>query len=218
MTSALTPWPLRTLLGRIALEWDTRHRILDLPSGKFFRPEAGIDLGSAVGGRAVATPLGPAAGPHTQMAQNLVLGWLAGARVFELKTVQVRDDLEIPRPCIDVAGVGYNVEWSQELRIAQSLDEYVKAWMALHLLATWSPLQTELGDPGPCLFDMSVGYDLAGIRSSEMAGFIAGLLDASATIERLRAEIPAPFRAAIRAAKRELDPDGLLNPGLWFDD
>jgi alkyldihydroxyacetonephosphate synthase len=33
-----------------------------------------------------------------------------------------------------------------------------------------------------------------------------------------RAEIPAPFRAAIRAAKRELDPDGLLNPGLWFDD
>jgi alkyldihydroxyacetonephosphate synthase len=31
-------------------------------------------------------------------------------------------------------------------------------------------------------------------------------------------EIPAPFRAAIRAAKRELDPAGLLNPGLWFDD
>jgi alkyldihydroxyacetonephosphate synthase len=31
------------------------------------------------------------------------------------------------------------------------------------------------------------------------------------------AEIPAPFRAAIRAAKRELDPAGLLNPGLWFD-
>jgi alkyldihydroxyacetonephosphate synthase len=33
-----------------------------------------------------------------------------------------------------------------------------------------------------------------------------------------RAEIPAPYRAAIRAAKRELDPDGLMNPGLWFDD
>ena len=29
----------------------------------------------------VATPLGPAAGPHTQLAQNLVIGWLAGARV-----------------------------------------------------------------------------------------------------------------------------------------
>jgi alkyldihydroxyacetonephosphate synthase len=33
-----------------------------------------------------------------------------------------------------------------------------------------------------------------------------------------RAEIPEPFRAAIRAAKRELDPQGLMNPGLWFQD
>jgi alkyldihydroxyacetonephosphate synthase len=33
-----------------------------------------------------------------------------------------------------------------------------------------------------------------------------------------RAEVPAPFRAAIRAAKHELDPDGLMNPGLWFED
>jgi len=33
-----------------------------------------------------------------------------------------------------------------------------------------------------------------------------------------RSEIPEPFRAAVRAAKRELDPEGLLNPGLWFDD
>ena len=33
-----------------------------------------------------------------------------------------------------------------------------------------------------------------------------------------KAEIPAPFRAAVRAAKRELDPQGILNPGLWFED
>jgi alkyldihydroxyacetonephosphate synthase len=33
-----------------------------------------------------------------------------------------------------------------------------------------------------------------------------------------REEIPAPFRSAIRAAKRELDPQGILNPGLWFAD
>ena len=33
-----------------------------------------------------------------------------------------------------------------------------------------------------------------------------------------REEIPAPFRAAIRAAKRVLDPHDLLNPGLWFED
>lgn len=33
-----------------------------------------------------------------------------------------------------------------------------------------------------------------------------------------KAEIPPAYRAAIRAAKRELDPQGLLNPGLWFED
>ncbi len=33
-----------------------------------------------------------------------------------------------------------------------------------------------------------------------------------------REEIPAPFRSAIRAAKRELDPHAILNPGLWFED
>ena len=45
---------------------------------------------------------------------------------MELKTVQVLDELQIPRPCIDMQTVGYNVEWSQELRVEQSLHEYVK--------------------------------------------------------------------------------------------
>ncbi len=30
-------------------------------------------------------------------------------------------------------------------------------------------------------------------------------------------ELPQPFIAAIRAAKRELDPQGVMNPGLWFE-
>jgi len=195
MQPALTQWPLRVLLGRVAREWETRHRIFDLPSGKFHHNDPTADLSAMLGGRRVATPIGPAAGPHTQLAQNIVLGWLAGARVFELKTVQVLDELEIPRPCIDVEGVGYNVEWSQELRIAESLEEYVKACMALAILGEWEPLRPVIGTPGPHLFDMSVGYDLAGIQSGAMAGFISGLLDASEVINRLRPEIPDPFAA-----------------------
>lgn len=31
-------------------------------------------------------------------------------------------------------------------------------------------------------------------------------------------ELPAAFRGAIRGAKRALDPQGLMNPGLWFED
>ena len=52
---------------------------------------------------------------------------------------------------------------------------------------------------------MSVGYDLAGISSPPVRGFLAGLMDASAVVERLRAQIPPalarfrdlPFRTRI---------------------
>jgi putative selenate reductase len=40
---------------------------------------------------------------------------------------------------------------------------------------------------------MSVGYDLAGIRSPGVQDFLAGLLDAGPVIERLRAQIPAEW-------------------------
>ena len=36
-------------------------------------------------GRKLENPVGPAAGPHTQLAQNLVAAYYAGARFFEIK-------------------------------------------------------------------------------------------------------------------------------------
>ena len=71
-------------------------------------------------GHHLATPIGPAAGPHTQLTQNILGAWLSGGRFIELKTVQIMDELEIPRPCIDMEDEGYNVEWSQELKLEQS--------------------------------------------------------------------------------------------------
>ncbi len=194
--AAFSPLPLSVLLRRIAHEWRTRHAIFDLAPGHFFNASAGPDLSVRFLGRPAATPLGPAAGPHTQLAQNIVLGWLGGARIVELKTVQALDRLEIPRPCIDMETVGYNVEWSQELRLEQSLEEYVKAAMIVEILGGWDELGPFLGpDPGPRIFDLSVGYDLAGIASPRVAAFIDGMVDARPTIDRLRAEIPEPFAA-----------------------
>jgi putative selenate reductase len=192
----LSPFPLRLLLGRIAHEWATRGRIFDLPATRFFDASAAPDLSVRFLGRPAATPLGPASGPHTQLAENIVLAWLGGARIVELKTVQVLDELDISRPCIDMETVGYNVEWSQELRIGQSLEEYVKAWMIVEILRGWNELSPFIGpDPGPHVFDLSVGYDLAGISSDKVAAFIDGMIDAGETIERLRPEIPEPFGA-----------------------
>src|SRR5690349_2339239 len=105
----LVPIPLPLLLRRAFLEYRQEARIFDLPASKFFRGLPGLDTAVISNGRRAFTPLGPAAGPHDQLAQNIVLSWLGGARIIELKTVQVLDELEIPRPCIDAANVGYNV-------------------------------------------------------------------------------------------------------------
>ena len=124
----LVPAPFASLLRRMLREHERERKIFDLPERKFWQPPSGLDFGVAFHGRPAANPLGPAAGPQDQMAQNIVLAWLAGSRILELKTVQVNDRLVLPRPCIDATNVGYNVEWSQELRL-QSVQGAGMEWL-----------------------------------------------------------------------------------------
>ena len=69
--------------------------------------------------RALETPVGPAAGPHTQLAQNIVAAYYTGSRFFELKTVQIMDGADLSacvnKPCIKADDECYNCEWSTEL-------------------------------------------------------------------------------------------------------
>ena len=208
-TPPLTPMSLSALLGRIEHEWASRKKIFDLPNARIWKPDAEIDLGFEFLGRPCATPIGPAAGPHSQLAENIVLSWLGGSRLFELKTVQIIDDLEISRPCIDMQTIGYNIEWSQELTVPQSLTEYVKASMLIEMLREWEPLAEFIGpDPGPHVFDMSVGYDLAGISSDKVSSFIRGMKDATAEIDQLRDELSGPGVSATwaRFADHDFNP------------
>lgn len=207
--SELTPYPLAMLSRRMLRELDESQAIFDLPASRFVRGSAQHDLSVTVHGHAAATPLGPAAGPHTQLAQNIVLSWLAGGRVIELKTVQVNDRLAIARPCIDMRTVGYNVEWSQELTLEQSLAEYVKAAMLIRILQECGRLPPMAPGLHRTVFDMSVGYDLAGIRSERVQTFLAGMVDASAVIERLRRELPPEL-----GPLRDLDFDPCISDTL----
>lgn len=129
-------------------------------------------------GSSLETPIGPAAGPHTQLAENIVAAYLCGARFFELKTVQTLDgeDLPVSKPCILAQDECYNVEWSTELTVEQAFCEYVHAWWAINLLSK----ELELGGKG-FVFNMSVGYDLEGIQSDKLNNFIDGLKDATHT-------------------------------------
>ena len=182
----LIPAPFPSLLRRMVLEHSREGKIFDLPARKFWRAAPDLDLRVAFHGHAAGNPLGPAAGPQDQMAQNIVLAWLAGSRILELKTVQINDRLVLPRPCIDATTVGYNVEWSQELRLTESLREYVAGSMLVDVLR-----REGLGGAATeTIFDMSVGYDLAGVKSAPVVAWIEAMKDASAEVAALRAQIP----------------------------
>ena len=132
-------------------------------------------------GRKLENPVGPAAGPHTQLAQNLVAAYVAGARFFELKTVQKMDGPElsacIPKPCIVAEDEAYNCEWSTELYVPQAMAEYIKGWILIHVIAK----EFGLGSPDGFQFNMSCGYNLEGIKDKKIDDFIEGLKDAGDT-------------------------------------
>jgi putative selenate reductase len=184
----LVPIPLPLLLRRAFLEYKNEGKIFDLPKSKFFRGLGGLDTSVRFHNHLASTPVGPAAGPHDQLVQNIVLSWLAGSRIIELKTVQILDELKIPRPCIDMANVGYNVEWSQELKLDQSLREYVGAAMFIEILKASKLLGEDFCTGATdTIYDMSVGYSLEGIRSPRVRSWIEAMKNASAIIDELRA-------------------------------
>jgi putative selenate reductase len=179
MGDVMRPIPYRELLRRAVGEYRRKRTVFDIPEAHFHKSSG---LRAPVFSSSCENPLGPAAGPHTQLAQNIVAAWLAGARYVELKTVQKLDTLHIDKPCIDAADEGYNVEWSTELTLDQAFDEYLKAWFLLHVFETLAAPRKGSAGRSPAgspsfLFNMSVGYDLEGIKSERMDRFIGRLIN-----------------------------------------
>lgn len=175
MPEIMKPIPLLSLLNQILMEKENHLSIFGIKSANFSfsKSDSGINFLDGY----LDKPIGPAAGPHTQMTQNIISAYLTGGRFFELKTVQKVDELKIERPCIDAEDEGYNVEWSQELKLEQSYDEYLKAWILIHFIKKYYSLS--LSDESGFIFNMSVGYDLEGIKTERMDRFIELMKDAS---------------------------------------
>ncbi len=167
---------IETLLKWI-LEDEKKGRIFGIEKELFFVPKVTDPFRMHRYGQLLETPVGVAAGPHTQLSQNLIAAWLTGGRYMELKTIQILDELEVTKPCIDMGAEGYNCEWSQELKLDQSFDEYLNAWIVMHILKDkfgWG----EAGVPG-FIFNMSVGYNLEGILSPTVQRFLDRMADCS---------------------------------------
>ena len=172
-------------------ELEKRGTVFGIPKELFFRPAAGDAFRTAMYGQALDTPFGVAAGPHSQMAQNIVAAWLTGSRFIELKTVQTLDELEVSKPCIDIQDEGYNVEWSQELKVDQSFNEYLMGWVLIHAL------QHKLGFKGApgMVYSMSVGYNLEGILKPNVQSYLARMDNAGAALEATIAAVAKVYPA-----------------------
>jgi len=197
--AGLTPVPFLDLLRLMRSEFEHSRSIFGLPVRNWFFPAKELDFSARHASSRAATPVGPAAGPHTQLAQNIVLSWLAGGRIIELKTVQVNDRLAIPRPCIHIPNVGYNVEWSQELSVGESTAEYAKAVFLIEALKAtkcFGAFDDASGfeGSGNTVYDISVGYDLAGIRSEKVTGFLRAMQKPAPQFEKLRRQLTSELQ------------------------
>ena len=177
MSEVMTPMSFEQLVDWVLQEKKKRGTVF----GQHHAYRADGTHNRTMFGRTLETPIGPAAGPHTQMTQNIVAAYYAGSRFFELKTVQIMDGEElaacINRPCIKADDEGYNCEWSTELTVPQAMEEYIKAWFLLKVIAR----EFGLGDMNGFQFNVSVGYDLAGIQSPKVDTFLNSMKHAEDT-------------------------------------
>ncbi len=176
MSEKMYPIPFKSLMNWVVTEYAISGEIFGVH--KAYKA-SGKSL--PIFGERIETPFGPAAGPNSQLAQNIIAAYFAGARFFEVKTVQKMDGADlaacVPRPCILANDEGYNQEWSTELTVPQAMDEYIKAWCALKVLSK----VYGLGDPNGFVFNMSVGYDLEGIKGEKVDTYLNGMMDATKT-------------------------------------
>lgn len=94
MTDHMTPIPFDQLMRWILAE---RKNGSIFGVRRPFRPVPGQALD--LFGERLETPFGPAAGPHTQLAQNLIAAYYAGSRFFELKPCRSWTARSSPAAC-----------------------------------------------------------------------------------------------------------------------
>ena len=83
MSEVMTPMSFEQLVDWVLQEKKKRGTVF----GQHHAYRADGTHNRTMFGRTLETPIGPAAGPHTQMTQNIVAAYYAGSRFFELKTI-----------------------------------------------------------------------------------------------------------------------------------
>ena len=195
----LEPAAFADLVTRLYREPVVQNSVFGLPRAKWYQPAADDpDLAVNTLGGTAGNPAGPAAGPHTQLAQNMLLAYVAGGRILELKTVQAERVARSLRPYINIGAVGLCANWGAGLYIRDALHQYVAGAMLIELFRRDPDIAGAFTDnlSGAVICDVGVGYSLSGIRRDRVRGFLDSMRSASAIVEHLRAQIPREFTFA----------------------
>jgi putative selenate reductase len=188
MSDRMIPAPFDQLMDELLRGYEREGRVLGVYD--LYRHNGGQ---LPLFGEKIETPFGPAAGPHTQLAGNIISAYAAGARYFELKTVQTLDgeDLPVSKPCNPGGGRGLQRGVVHGADRAPGAGRVREGLVRVKLISkAWG-----LGDPEGFAFNMSVGYDLAGIQSEKIDRFIEGLKDASG-LEEFRPAAPGRLKTS----------------------
>ncbi len=180
MGDFMRPISFEHLINWSLEEYENEDSVFGIHKDKFYVNKSGNYMTDVFGDQ-LSSPVGPAAGPHSQLAQNIITSYLTGARFIELKTVQKMDGEEIrqaiAKPCINAEDECYNCEWSTELTVEEAFAEYIKAYFVIKVLAK----EFSISDGNDFAYNMSVGYDLEGIKTPKIDRYIEGLKEASHT-------------------------------------
>ncbi len=178
MSEKMYPIPFKSLMNWVVTEYAREGEIFGVHTPYY---ASGKTL--PIFGETIETPFGPAAGPNSQLAQNIIAAYFAGARFFEVKTVQKMDGEElarcIPRPCIlpRTRPITRNGQPnSRSRRRRTSISRHGAHSRSLSKIYG-------LGSPDGFVFNMSVGYDLDGIKGPKIDSYINNMMDASGTAQ-----------------------------------
>ena len=102
MSELMTPIPFRRLMQWITTEYQREGSVFGV-----HRPYIAGHKTLPIFGETIETPFGPAAGPATQLAQNIIAGYFGGARFYARnRAVRNRNRIAQCQPSGDGRTVG----------------------------------------------------------------------------------------------------------------
>ena len=73
MSGEMKVQPFDVQLERILNEYEHNQSIFGIHRSLFYTPKRETPYATEMFGHTLATPIGPAAGPHTQLSQNIIV-------------------------------------------------------------------------------------------------------------------------------------------------